>query len=158
MLSGAYKHLEKRSFIMKRSFTVFVVLLALSGILLSACGGGGPVALEVTGNVDQVQAWTEKEVKAMETMEAESTNKAGETSTYTGVAINDLLAEAGVASDASTVVFVGDDGYEAEVALEEVQACSDCIISFRNKGGFSVVMPGFPGKAQVKGVVEIRVQ
>jgi hypothetical protein len=63
-----------------------------------------------------------------------------------------------VASDASTVVFVGDDGYEVEVALEEVQACSDCIISFRYKGGFSVVMPGFPGKAQVKGVVEIRVQ
>jgi hypothetical protein len=30
-------------------------------------------------------------------------------------------------------------------------------VSFRNQGGFSTVMPGFSGKLQVKGVVELQV-
>jgi predicted nucleic acid-binding Zn-ribbon protein len=142
---------------MKTQFKTLFVLFAAFGLLFTACSSG-PTALEVTGNVDQEQAWSEKEVKNMDTMEAESTNKAGETSTYTGVLISSLLEEAGVQSDASTVVFVGDDGYTAEVALEEVMACEDCIVSFRNKGGFSIVMPGYSGKVQVKGVVEIQVK
>jgi hypothetical protein len=31
-------------------------------------------------------------------------------------------------------------------------------VSFRNQGGFSIVMPGYPGNMQVKGVVEIQVK
>ncbi|HKJ26565.1 MAG TPA: molybdopterin-dependent oxidoreductase [Anaerolineales bacterium] len=120
--------------------------------------GGGAVALKVSGMVDQEMAWTEEEVHAMETMDAVSTNKAGDESTYTGVSLNALLAEAGVQDGAATVIFVADDGYEAEVSLEELSACSDCIVSFRNQGGFSTVLPGFPGSVQVKGVVEIVVK
>jgi DMSO/TMAO reductase YedYZ molybdopterin-dependent catalytic subunit len=122
--------------------------------------GGIPAdaALKVTGAVDTEIGWTEDQLRSMDTMEAESTNKAGETSTYIGVALNDLLGKAGVGGDASTVVFVADDGYMAEVALAEVQACADCIVSFRNQGGFSTVLPGFPGNVQVKGVVEIQVK
>jgi hypothetical protein len=36
------------------------------------------------------QAWTEEEVKAMPTADAQSTNKQGETKTYTGELISDL--------------------------------------------------------------------
>jgi len=39
-----------------------------------------------------------------------------------------------------------------------VQSCADCIVSFREQGGFSTVLPGFSSKAQVKGVVEIQVK
>jgi hypothetical protein len=122
--------------------------------------GGIPegAALKITGNVNQEIGWLEEDVRAMETMEAESTNKAGETSTYTGVSINKLLEMAGPASDATTVVYVADDGYTAEVTLAEVQGCADCIVSFRNQGGFSIVMPGFPSNLQVKGVIEIQVK
>jgi hypothetical protein len=70
----------------------------------------------------------------------------------------DLLDEAGLNADASAVVFVADDGYTAEISLEELQACLDCILSFRTQGGFSSVMPEFSGKLQVKGVVEIQVK
>jgi hypothetical protein len=56
------------------------------------------------------------------------------------------------------LVFVADDGYTAEVSLAEVQACQDCIVAFRDEGGFSLVMPGFSGKLQVKGVNEIQVK
>jgi DMSO/TMAO reductase YedYZ molybdopterin-dependent catalytic subunit len=122
--------------------------------------GGIPAnaALKITGAVDTEIGWTEDQVQAMDTMNAESTDKAGETSTYTGVALNDLLGKAGVSGGASTLVLIADDGYSAEVALAEVQACADCIVSFRNQGGFSAVLPGFPGNVQVKGVVEIQVE
>jgi tungstate transport system substrate-binding protein len=119
---------------------------------------GGDIALRISGAVEQEMGWTEEQVRAMDTIEAESTNKAGETKTYTGVSINALLDEAGLQADASTIVYVADDGYSAEADLAEVQACADCIVSFRNKGGFSIVMPDFSGKLQVKGVVEIQVK
>jgi len=157
---------------------LFVSMLVATLVLLVGCGAATATRVEpteinvvpatseaaegagfkITGSVDKEMTWTEDEVRAMDTIEAESTNKAGETQTYTGVPINTLLELAGVKADATTLVFVGDDGYEAEVTLEEVRACTDCIVSFREQGGFSTVLPGFPGKAQVKGVIEIRVK
>jgi tungstate transport system substrate-binding protein len=122
--------------------------------------GGIPenAALKITGNVATEIGWTEEQVQAMETMDAEFTNKDGETQTYTGVSINALLALAGVNDGATAIVYVADDGYTAEVPLADVQGCADCIVSFREQGGFSIVMPGFPGSVQVKGVVEIQVK
>ena len=148
---------------MKKHFVVLALAMVVL-MVLAACGGasGGGVpedaALKITGNVKNEVGWTEDEIRAMDTMEAESTNKDGETSTYTGVSIMTLLEKAGVNSDAMTVTYVADDGYTADVTLEEVQGCADCIVSFRNQGGFSIVMPGFSNKAQVKGVVEIQVK
>jgi tungstate transport system substrate-binding protein len=122
--------------------------------------GGIPAgaALKITGKVTTEIGWPEEEVRAMETIEAQSTNKQGETSTYTGVLLTKLLEMAGVQADATTLVFVADDGYTAEVALADVEACQDCIVSFRNQGGFSTVLPDFPSKVQVKGVIEIQVK
>ena len=59
--------------------------------------GGIPAdaALKITGAVETEIGWTEDQIRAMDTVEAESTNKSGETSTYTGVSINDLLDKAG---------------------------------------------------------------
>ena len=82
----------------------------------------------------------------------------GQTETKTGVLINNLLELAGPADGATTVIFVADDGFTAEATLAEVQACQDCIVSFRSNGGFSIVMPGFSSKLQVKGVIEIQVK
>lgn len=143
-----------------------LITLIMAAFLMTACAAGGEsappdsgeIALTVTGNVANEQAWSEAEVRDMQTMEVESTNKDGETSTYTGILITSLVDEAGPGADASAVVFVADDGYTAEVTLEELNACADCIVSFRNQGGFSTVMPGFSGKLQVKGVIEIQVK
>jgi hypothetical protein len=124
----------------------------------TASGVSDDAALKITGNVASEIGWTEDEVQAMETMDAESTNKDGETKTYTGVSINTLLELAGINDGATTVVYVVDDGNTAEIPLADVQGCADCIVSFRNRGGFSIIMPGFPGNVQVKGVVEIQVK
>ena len=79
-------------------------LLALLALTLAGCGGGeqaaggvpADAALKVTGNVQNEVGWTEETVRAMETIDAESTNKEGEAKTYTGVPINTLLDLAGV--------------------------------------------------------------
>lgn len=118
----------------------------------------GAAGLSITGDVKNPMAWTEEEVRAMDTIDAKSTNKEGEEKTYTGVLINNLLDFAEVNETATTLVFVADDGYSAEITLEEVRGCADCIVSFRDQGGFSTVLPGFSGKVQVKGVIEIQVK
>ena len=146
-----------------------LVALGLSLILLATlmgCGGSpagdgepaGETSLQVTGNVENEMTWTEEEVRSMDTIESQRENNEGELSTYTGVPIEALLEEAGVPNDATTVTFVAEDDYTADVELAEVMACNDCIVSFRNQGGFSIVMPGYSGKLQVKGVVEIQVE
>lgn len=146
--------------LIRLSVVVLVILGLLAGCKQEAPAGGIPAeaALKITGKVNNEIGWTEDELKAMDIMEAESTNKAGETSTYTGVGINTLLDKAGVARDATEVVFVADDGYTASVTLDELKACSDCIVAFRSEGGFSTVLPGFPSNVQVKGVTEIQAQ
>jgi DMSO/TMAO reductase YedYZ molybdopterin-dependent catalytic subunit len=123
-----------------------------------AAGVPDNAALKITGNVNTEVGWTEEKLRSMDTIEAQSTNKEGETSTYSGVRISDLLSKADPQDGATMVVFVADDGYSAEAPLADVQACADCIVSFRNQGGFSIVAPGFPGSVQVKGVVEIQVK
>lgn len=150
---------------MSRKCVALLALVVLVLGMLTACGGtqeGGGVpadaALKVTGNVTNEVGWSEADVRALDTTDAEYTNKDGETSTYTGVSINSLLEKAGVKSDAATVVLVADDGYTAEVALPEMTACADCIVAFRDSGGFSAVLPGFASNVQVKGIVEIQVK
>jgi len=115
-------------------------------------------ALKINGKVKTEMGWTEEQIKAMETIQVQSKNKQGETSTYTGVLMSKLLALAGPQSDATTLVMIGGDGYTAEAALADVQACTNCIISFRDQGGFSTVLPDMPGNVQVKGVVELQVK
>jgi tungstate transport system substrate-binding protein len=114
--------------------------------------------LKITGKVNKELALPEADVRAMKTMEAQSTNKEGVVSTDTGVSLLSLLELAGIKSDAAKIVFVAEDGYTAEAALSDVKACTSCILSFREKGGFSSVMPSMSGKLAVKGVIEIQVQ
>lgn len=149
---------------------IFVSMLVVLALMLVGCSGaaepaasggdsgGGDAALKLTGMVDNEMAWAEDEVRAMDTTEAISTNKEGEESTRTGVSVNALLDEAGVQDGATSVAFVASDGYQAELSFDEVRGCADCIVAFNDGSGFTMVMPGFPGNVQVKGVIEIKVQ
>jgi hypothetical protein len=169
---------------MKKSIYLLFILATLAALMLTGCATSeettpteaetvveeavveeqvveepaAEVALKITGLVTNEMGWSEDEVKAMESMTVQSTNKDGVVSDYTGVDLNALLKLAGVAADATTVVFIAKDGSSAEVTLDEVNACSDCIISFRNQGGFSSVLPGFPNNVQIKGVIELQVK
>lgn len=126
--------------------------------LYNASKPAAAAALKVTGKVTTEMAWTEEEVKAMETMDVEAPNSKGVEETYTGVAINALLALAGLDPAATTVTLIANDGFSKDVPLADLQACASCILSFRSNGGFSSVMPGFDKSFGVKGVVEIVVK
>lgn len=115
-------------------------------------------AFKITGKVETEMAWSEEEVKAMNAIDVEATNSKGEKNTFTGVLLSELLNLAKPTSDATTIVFVADDGYTAEVALADVMGCTDCILAFREQGGFSSVLPAFEKSLQVKGLIEIRVK
>lgn len=115
-------------------------------------------ALKITGKFNQEIGWSEEEIKAMPSFDVESTNSKGDSATYTGVLISDLLNLAGLKPKAETLVFVADDGFTAEIGLADVMSCTDCILSFRSKGGFSSVLPGFEKNLQVKGVIELNVK
>ena len=75
-----------------------------------------------------------------------------------GVSLNALLDLAGLQEGVTTLTLVADDGATVDVDLAEVRACEDCILSFRTKGGFRSVMPGFSGQAQIRGVIELQVK
>ena len=154
---------------MFRKLAVVLVAAVLVLGTLSGCGNsadnepaasGAPAAaaLRITGNVNTEIGWTEAELRALPTIEAQATNKDGQTLTYVGVPLNTLLEQAGVKAGATTVTFVADDGYTAETTLAELQGCADCIVAFRDGGGLSTVLPNFSNKLQVKGIVEIQVK
>ena len=114
--------------------------------------------LKVTGLVDTPVSWQEADVKAMEVITVEATNKSGVKSSYDGVLISSLLKKASPKADAKTLVFVASDGFTAETTLASIMDCKDCILSFRSNGGFSSVLPGQASNLQVKGVVELQVK
>ena len=114
-----------------------------------------PIALTITGMVKNEMAWTEAEIQAMDTMEAEGLNNSGSTETYTGVSVNSLLALAEVKTQATSVTFITDTGETLEMSLTDLQGCENCILSFRTQGGFSTTFPGFDDLPRLRGVVEI---
>jgi len=118
----------------------------------------GEAAFKVTGLVEKEMGWSDAELKAMETITIEYTNKKGETDSYTGVLVNKLLELAGLQAEATKIVLVAGDGFTAEVPLADLQACTECIVAFDDDGTYRAVMPGFDSKQQVKELVEIQVQ
>ena len=74
---------------------------------------------------------------------------------YQGVRLSELLLYARARSEATGLKLVAGDGYQYEVTLADIQNCPDCLVSFGEEGDLSMVMPGMPSAAWVKGVVTI---
>ncbi|MCE5209300.1 MAG: substrate-binding domain-containing protein [Chloroflexi bacterium] len=114
--------------------------------------------LKISGLLAAEKTWSVDELKAMETMTVDYTNKDNETNSYTGVSINQLLDLAGLNAEAATLTFVAGDGYTADADLAEIRACTDCIVAFMDDGSLRTVLPNFKSGQQVKGVIEIQVK
>lgn len=146
----------------KKLITLLSISLLLAGLLVGCATTEPtmppePAALKLTGAVATEMAWTEAELKAMDTLDVDYTGKDGATTTYSGVLIKTLLEMAG-AGEGATLVLVASDGYTAEIALADVQGCANCIVAFDPEGGLRSVMPEQSGKLQVKNVVEMQVK
>ena len=165
-----------------RNRVQFIAALLLAAVVLAGCAGTQEVApvVEESAPAAEVEeavpadeesgedaveeetallvgetAFTRSQLDGLETLEVEYTGKDDTVTVYTGVLVLDLLAEAGLSGE--TVVFVASDGYEAELALAELEGCIDCVVAF-DEEELRMVLPGFPSSVQVKGVAEIAVK
>lgn len=148
---------------MKQSRISIVVfsLLAVLALTLSACGPAdtGPVTFTVTGMVDNPLSLTDAGLHKMDVVDISAEHPKNGMTDYTGVRLNDILAEAKVQSGATTLVLTASDGFTSEVALADVTACTDCLVAFgETAGDYMAVMPGQAGKAWVKGLVSIEIK
>lgn len=131
---------------MKKTFVFAGLLIILT--LLAACAPAQEAAVLTVGGKEYSQSGLE----ALGTLSVDYTDKDGETTTYEGVLLSDVLSDSGVTGD--TVVFTASDGYEAEMPMADAMACSNCIVAF-DDGSLRMVMPEQSGKLQIKDVVEI---
>jgi len=143
------------------TFTILCLVL-LVAVTLSACGPKetpGPVTFTITGLVDNPLSLTDADLHNMNVLTATLENPKEGPLEYTGVLLNDLLAEAGLQSGAATLTLTASDGYSYDLDLATVQACSDCMLTFAGEAGdYMSAIPGQPGKAWVKGLVSIEVK
>ncbi len=93
----------------------------------------------------------------MKSVDVKYTDQDGKTDTFTGVPVDDVLGEAGLSGDASFVVSVASDGYEVELPLADLEGCGDCVAAF-DGDELRMVLPGYSGKVQDEGVVELNVK
>ena len=133
----------------------FVAGCATSPEAIPVVEDNAPAAEEVTALLVGKVPYTISQLEGMETIEVENTGKDGEVTVYSGVLVMDLLTEAGLTGD--MVVFIASDGYEAELALSELEGCVDCVVAFDDEE-LRMVLPCLPSNLQVKGVVEVSVK
>jgi len=154
-LSTNNNNLEKERTTMKKSilFTSLFILITL----LAACSQTPEAVVTETAILTVgSEEFSLSELEAYEMVSADYTNKDGETSTYEGVALTDLLGDANL-TDGDTLIFTASDGYEAEMPLAEALSCSTCIVAY-DDDILRMVMPDMSSKLQVKDVIAINVQ
>jgi hypothetical protein len=149
---------------MNKNFIITLLCVFSLVFLLMACGASEPdipedAALVIVGNVEKEIGWLEETIRAMDTIDVESTNSSGDSELYTGVSIRTLMENAVVNPEATSIIFISDDGKSSgEIPVSDVITCENCIVSFRTKGGFSIVAPDLGKDAQIKGVIRIDVK
>lgn len=140
---------------MKKSIIIIAFVL-LASIMLAACAAPAvEVAVLKVKNGSTVSELSASDIKAFEEITADYNNKDGETTTYAGYALQDVLS--GV-TDISTITFTAADGYFAEMSGADLLACDDCIIAFEDDGTLRLVMPNQPSKLSVKDLVDITIK
>jgi DMSO/TMAO reductase YedYZ molybdopterin-dependent catalytic subunit len=149
---------------MKNTRITLVVLsiLVVLSLALAACGAKdtGPVTLTVSGLVDNQLNLTDDGLHDMDVVTLNLEHPKNGAQDYTGVRLNDILDQAGIAAGATTVTLTASDGYSFDLDLATVQACTDCLVSFdlATAGVYNAAMPGQSGKAWVSLLVSIEVK
>jgi len=154
-LSTNNNYQEKERTTMKKSI-VFTSLFVLITLLAACSQTPEAVLTETTVLTVGSEEFSLSELEAYDTLSADYTNKDGETTTYQGVALIDLLQDANL-TDGETLVFTASDGYEAEMPLAEALSCANCIVAF-DEDILRMVMPDLSSKLQVKDVIAINLK
>ena len=131
---------------------LFLITLIVLLTVLASCSPADVAVEKAVLSVGD-NSYSQSELETLGTASADYTNKDGETTTYTGTPLADLLTDAGLTAS-GTLVFTAADGFEADMPLEDALACVNCIVAF-DDGSLRMVMPDFSSKLQVKDVIEI---
>jgi hypothetical protein len=116
-------------------------------------------SLAIFGMVKQALGLMESNLRAMNVLQVTAEHPKKGSQDYEGVSLNALLDLVGVQDGATKLVITASDGYTAEVSLQEVRACADCLVAFTDTAeNFSMVMPGLGSSAWVKEVVSLEVK
>ena len=144
---------------------IFLVSILVAGLLLAACSTTSAetttpeaatteAALTLSGAAEA--SWSVDDLKAMNQTSVDYTDKDGNTTTYSGVLISDLLSAANVASY-TKLTLIASDGSSVEVTADELSASTNSIVAINDDGTLSVVMPDLANTQFVAGLVEISV-
>lgn len=137
---------------MKKTYLITLLFVVLA--LVSACSPNGAAGETVLTVNDK--SYSQADLEALGTTSVEYTGKDGDVTSYEGVLISVVLADAG-AETGSEVTFAASDGYEASLSVDEAMACTNCIVGF-DDGSLRTVMPDMSGKLNVKDLISITVQ
>jgi len=135
--------------------TLFATLFVLIA-LITACTPQAQATEEVVILTVNDTSYTQSALEALGTTAVDYTDKDGVVTTYDGVLLSTLLTDAG-ADSGTDVTFTAADGYEANMTVEELMACTNCIVGF-DDGSLRTVMPDMSGKLNVKDLASITVQ
>jgi hypothetical protein len=114
--------------------------------------------IKITGRVDNVRGWTEDDLKSLDSTELEFTDQDGANQTYVGVPLANVLAESSIHTDAENLQFVKYDGSSRIIALSDLVACENCLVTFQHEGkkaGLTILLPGIDGQNKLIGIGEI---
>lgn len=115
--------------------------------------------LVITGLVANMLVYKEDDLRALEVAQISAEHPKKGTQNYEGVRLSTLLQMAGVDAKAVKLVFTAGDGYSAEVFIEEVNACADCMVAFTDTPNeLFLAMPGMPSSVWIKDIVTIELQ
>jgi len=154
----------------RRMFAGLLTVLALA-LALTSCSSGekvdwelkvsGAVSDPLTVSYDDLAGRTQTKLDEvlMDRSEGED-----DTGAWEGVALSELLNEAGVSDAASSVIFRAADGYEREVELAEVgdaivalKENGESLVGDEKSGPIRIVIPGLPASRWVGQLIEIEV-
>ncbi len=157
---------------MKKGYVILVLAGLLILLSLSACGAGAPDVdweLKISGDVTSPMTFSFADMAAMDEIDLseilmEKSTGEDEVTSWSGAALESLLAEAG-AGEFVTITVLASDGYAIEIAAGELD---NAIIALKDngewisevtpdKGPIRLVAPDTPGNRWVYQVVEIQV-
>lgn len=143
---------------------VAALLLTIVLIFATACGdsettdtlpAGSSGNAVVDGLVDTPMLLTADGLEAMDTVDTTVDHPKLGLTDYHGVLLSTVFTAAGMQSDATALIMTAADGYMAEVALSDIEACPEAMITMDDDGVLGVVIPGMESKTWVKDVISL---
>jgi ABC-type thiamin/hydroxymethylpyrimidine transport system permease subunit len=141
------------------AFLGIIAILTIAGGAYLYIALRGPPTVSITGQVSNPYDYSYSEADSSFLVTIQETAKPGLMGIYAGLSLREVIARAQPASEASSVLAKGSDGYDFFIDMEEVEQNEKLILAHSEAGGeLSYSIAGARNsKAWVRGVVEIQV-